>query len=334
MTTHSGWKRRASTMDIDNGPLRTKFLIFSLLNVLLLIVHCTSYEVRLRSGGTQTITDLSGRVEVRKNGGRWGTVCDDYFDKNDATVICKYLGYKKGTARQEAYYGQGTGSIFMDDLKCRGSESSPFSCSYGGWGSHNCRHSEDAGVYCQGRDYQVRLRGGINTEWMISGRVEVRKFGGSWGTVCDDDFGTNDAKVICKYLNHDKGIPKTTAFFGQGTGAIHWDNLSCNGRERSPFHCSNNGWGRHNCGHYEDAGVVCKKLATRCSGRTDYAKGGTATASSRAFGSTASRAFQETYERTSDFHDDHNAGWKPRKLGLKWEYPLAFRQWYATMAYL
>ena len=33
----------------------------------------------------------------------------------------------------------------------------------------------------------------------ISGRVEI-KHEGVWGTVCDDDFGAEEAQVICKSL--------------------------------------------------------------------------------------------------------------------------------------
>ncbi|MDE0361419.1 MAG: sulfatase-like hydrolase/transferase [Rhodospirillaceae bacterium] len=100
-------------------------------------------DVRL-VGGT---TALEGRVEIHHDG-TWGTVCDDRFTSDDAAVVCRQLGYAGGEAHRRAAFGEGVGTIWMDDVRCTGGESHLADCSFRGWGVHNCRHSEDVGVSC------------------------------------------------------------------------------------------------------------------------------------------------------------------------------------------
>ena len=50
-----------------------------------------------------------------------------------------------------AYFRQGSGRIWLDDLNCNGSETDIAFCGHRGWGRTNCDHSEDASVICNGK---------------------------------------------------------------------------------------------------------------------------------------------------------------------------------------
>ena len=100
----------------------------------------------------------------------------------------------------------------------------------------------------------VRLVNGTETH---EGRVEVFH-NGSWGTVCDDSWGIDDARVVCRSLGYRDALsaPSQTRF-GQGSGPIWMDNVQCSGNEAHIFDCPHNGFGNHDCSHGEDASVVC-----------------------------------------------------------------------------
>ena len=68
---------------------------------------------------------------------------------NDAKVVCRQLGFPGAKAAlQGRHVPDGTGYIWLDEVACTGNEKILASCPHYGWGTHDCRHYEDAGVHC------------------------------------------------------------------------------------------------------------------------------------------------------------------------------------------
>ena len=92
-----------------------------------------------------------GRVEFCYNN-VWGTVCDHSWDDDDATVVCRQLGLSSAEAvsfGNARFGGESTGPIWLDDVRCVGTESRLIYCPADAIGDHKfCEHDEDAGVRC------------------------------------------------------------------------------------------------------------------------------------------------------------------------------------------
>ncbi|DAA29308.1 TPA: WC1 isolate CH149 isoform 4 [Bos taurus] len=339
--------------------------------------YCSdSRQLRLVDGGGH----CAGRVEILDQGS-WGTICDDGWDLDDAHVVCRQLGCGQAlNATRSAHFGAGSGPIWLDDLNCTGKESHVWRCPSRGWGQHDCRHKQDAGVICSeflalrmvSEDQQcagwlevfyngtwgsvcrspmeditvsmicrqlgcgesgtlnssVGLREGSRPQWVdgircqksdtslwqcpsdpwnytscspkeeayilcedsrqlrvvdgrgpCAGRVEILDQG-SWGTICDNGWDLDDARVVCRQLGCGDALSAMgSAHFGAGSGRILLNTLDCRGKESHVWKCPSQGWRVHNCSHENDAGVVCSGFVRLvgddgpCSGRVEVRPG-------------------------------------------------------------
>ena len=117
----------------------------------------TAISLRLQGPSSANGT---GRVEVFF-AGQWGTICDDYWDLKDATVVCRQLGYISAVrALRGSSVQAGSGKIWLDNVHCKGSEQNLDKCPHSEWSKHDCNHYEDAGVECESTgNYTLTLIG-------------------------------------------------------------------------------------------------------------------------------------------------------------------------------
>uniref|UniRef100_A0AAQ6AI52 Lysyl oxidase homolog n=1 Tax=Amphiprion ocellaris TaxID=80972 RepID=A0AAQ6AI52_AMPOC len=160
-----------------------------------------SSNVRLKGGSRVG----EGRVEVLKDN-EWGTVCDDRWNLQSASVVCRELGF--GSAKEAltgGRLGQGMGPIYMNEVKCVGQERSIWNCPFKNITMEDCQHMEDAAVRCNipymGLENTIRITGGRTR---YEGRVEVLSLDSngtqSWGLICGESWTTKEAMVACRQL--------------------------------------------------------------------------------------------------------------------------------------
>ncbi|NWI98172.1 C163A protein, partial [Pitta sordida] len=159
----------------------------------------------------------------------------------------------------------GTGPVWRDSFHCEGTEAHLEQCPVTALGASPCSQGNAAAVICSVTggcvpvpgSRRVRLASGAGR---CAGRVEIYSQG-SWGTVCDDGWDLRDAAVVCRQLGCGGALEAPgSARFGEGHGHIWLDGVNCSGHEAALWDCPAQSWGRHDCGHKEDAGVVCSGL--------------------------------------------------------------------------
>eukprot|EP00731_Ephydatia_muelleri_P030938 Em0022g452a len=251
---------------------------------------CKNGALRLADGTDK----YSGRLEVC-NGGQWGTVCGKDVSSDLATTACGLLGFgtKGGFAIGNAIFGRGTGSIYTLHRKCYSQLDMPCTLALNETGDQ-CDHLDDLSILCT--PVSVSLNCSTGNVKLVGGQtdglVEVC-LGGQWGTVCDDSWTDNSARVVCKQLGLPSdctwrfGLPllevylttgdphlltidavtvaSSSAKYGSVQGPIALSRVKCAGNESSLLNCqlvSIAAASRHYCTHSNDVGVSCPAAAT------------------------------------------------------------------------
>ncbi|XP_011226999.2 antigen WC1.1 isoform X1 [Ailuropoda melanoleuca] len=206
-------------------------------------------QLRLVDGGSA----CAGRVEILHQGS-WGTICDDSWDLSDAHVVCRQLGCGEAlNATVSAHFGEGSDRIWLDDLKCTGKESHIWKCPSRGWGQHDCRHKEDAGVICS--DF-LKLRM-VSEDQECAGWLEVF-YNGTWGSVCHSLMADITLSIICRQLGcGDSGTLNSSIVPREGSRLRWVDRIQCQKTDSFLWQCPSDPWRHNSCSSKEEAYISC-----------------------------------------------------------------------------
>nr|NP_001268828.1 BoWC1.1 precursor [Bos taurus]ACI62172.1 WC1 [Bos taurus] len=212
--------------------------------------YCSdSRQLRLVDGGGP----CAGRVEILDQGS-WGTICDDGWDLDDAHVVCRQLGCGEAlNATGSAHFGAGSGPIWLDDLNCAGNESQVWTCPSQGWGRHDCRHKEDAGVICS-EFLALRM---VSEDQQCAGWLEVF-YNGTWGSVCRSPMDEVTVSIICRQLGcGDSGSLNSSVGLREGSRPRWVDLIQCRKTDTSLWQCPSGPWKYSSCSPKEEAYISC-----------------------------------------------------------------------------
>ncbi|EDL17927.1 RIKEN cDNA E430002D04, isoform CRA_d, partial [Mus musculus] len=133
--------------------------------------------------------------------------------------------------------------------------SSLWKCQSGSWGQHDCRHKEDAGVFCS-ESVALRLRGGTSG---CVGWLDVL-YNGSWGAVCSNALRDISLSIICRQLGcGDQGWLENRPSSGAGLGISWVDNIKCrNLHNATLWQCPSAPWNPHSCTQEEEVWINCE----------------------------------------------------------------------------
>jgi hypothetical protein len=210
-------------------------------------VECIDHYIELVGGSAANEGNVHAKNPVT---GVYGPVCDDGFDLNAASVVCKQLNFTGAVAvHSESFYGHVNHIFSYDDISCNSNEGTLDDCLHSN--SENCSPIEGAGVQC----YKVELVGGSSSSegnvFATNPRTNVH------GPICDDNWTEVEADIICKMLGFKRSLQATVgSHFGPVPSTFAFDDVDCDFSNPNLFSCDYSD--QDNCESNEGAGVECE----------------------------------------------------------------------------
>ena len=208
-------------------------------------------------------------------GDQSGYVCDRGWSDVDADVVCRHFNitFMKALATRQSNANINYKAI-LQSLNCIGNENSIAQCQHTLIQEEVC--NAVAGVTCLTEELDTTSttnEGEVDMENTTSptpkvlvrlvdgpsedrGRLEVLH-NGTWGTVCQNMFNDNAAKVVCKMLGLRRGTYMFSRY-GEGEGVIAVSDVFCSGEEESVFDCFYGVPAPGDCSHREDVSIACE----------------------------------------------------------------------------
>ncbi|KAL9984310.1 hypothetical protein ACROYT_G006586 [Oculina patagonica] len=233
----------------------------SALTFMRLVLFYSDTHVRL----TGHNKSFAGRVEIFAHG-VWGRVLSRHWDKTEAAVVCRQLGFPGViTALRFSSFGEGSGPVVMSNVECTGTEKTLQQCQYRDWPKSDIYRDREVGVICKTHDFDpddsdisIRLQGSSVPN---AGRVEVL-YAGIWGAISKYDWDINGATVACRQLGYQAGAEAalTNVVYGPVSGTVWLTNLQCSGSETNLMSCSHDVIGNKSESQWRRrvASVICK----------------------------------------------------------------------------
>ncbi|XP_030611183.1 scavenger receptor cysteine-rich type 1 protein M130-like [Archocentrus centrarchus] len=218
-----------------------------------------SEPVRLVGGANR----CAGTLEVRR--GEWRPVAMDIWNLKDAAAACGQMNC--GSAVSVENTKKSTQTVWWIESHCVQS----------GYALKECASAEDQSssildITCSD---SVRL---LNGSSLCSGRLEV-KSNQYWSSVCEADFGQQDAEVVCREL--DCGPPSVLqgVLYGEVEAPMWTKEFQCRGNESALLDCRSSGSARKSCSTGKVVVLTCSEPvrlvggASRCAGTLEVKQG-------------------------------------------------------------